>query len=325
MNITFANIESVVSEYLKIAPQSGEISRTVLTSVANDGIERISTGSIMDLRIIVIPVNNYHGMLPKGFKSVEQILYAKDPQKSCTREEIIEWTQDCFGSGCKLTITKECPKCHMSDACDCAIAPVIVTADGNWRNAHPGLAYEGTRHYNGEFSTATRKCPSSISMFDILPYSSNNFHLMKSQLNDDCKYPDTHCRDEYTIQSGRIETSFKTGEIILSYRSEPVDENGYLMIPDHPIAYRAVVSYMLERMALQEYTKTKTQGDRAFWGDMMQQADKDVKIARTQLEFPAPDEFEAFIKNHWTKMIPYYHAQRNLNRYSEDQYKPYTV
>ncbi len=325
MNITYANIESVVSEYLKLAPQLGEINRTMLTSVANDGIEKISTGSIMDLRIAVLPVENFHANLPKGYKAVEQILYRKEPKGHCTREEIIEWTQGCFGSGCKLKIIKECPKCHMSGPCDCAIAAVVVTADGNWIDAHPGLQYEGTRHYNGEFSTATKKCPQSISEFQILRYSTNNFHLMKSQTNDDCRLPSTSNRDEYMIQGGRIETSFKKGEILLSYRSEPVDENGYLMIPDHPIAYRAVTSYMLERMALQEYTKNKTQGDRAFWGDMSQQAERDVKIARTQLEFPSPDEFEAFIKNHWNKLIPNYHSEINLNRYKTDEYQPYTV
>ena len=325
MNLTFSNIESVLTEYLKLAPQYGEINRTMLLSAANDGIEKISTGSIMDLRIAVLPVENYHANTPKGFKAVEQVLYTKEPNATCTREEIIEWTQDCYGSGCKLRITKECPKCHMSGPCDCAIAAVVVTADGNWRDAHPGLQYEGTRHYNGEFSTATKKCPEAIQRFQILPYSTNYFHLLKSQTNEDCDLPELSCRDEYMVQGGRIETSFKKGELILSYRSEPVDDNGYLMIPDHPVAYRAVVSYMLERMALQEYTKTKTQGDRAFWGDMTQAADRDIKIARAQLEFPSPDEFEAFIKNHWTKMIPNYHSQTNLNRYKPDEYKPYKV
>lgn len=325
MNVDFASIKTVLSEYLKMDRSQGEINRTALLSIANDGIEKISTGSIYDNRIVVLPVENYHANVPTGYKSTIQILYRKNPTKPCRREEIVEWTQDCFGSGCKLIITKQCPKCHTDGPCDCAMAPVIVKADDDWRSSRPGLQVEGSPLYKGQFSTTTKKCPESISQFCILPYSTNNFHLLKSQTNEDCDLPSTSCRDEYMIQGGRIETSFKKGEIILSYLSEPLDEDGYLMIPNHPIAYTAVTSYMLAQTALQSYIMNKTHGDRVFWIDMSQTADRNIRIAKAQLEFPAPDEFEAFIKNHWRKMIPNYHGEYNLNRYKPDEYKPYTV
>lgn len=325
MTFEYTSIKSVITEYLKMNISQGEIDRTFLLSAANDGIEKISTGSIFENRVKVLPVQNYYASLPTGFKSAIQVLYRKKPAEPCRREDVVEWTQQCFGSGCKLIITKECPTCHMEGPCDCSSAAVIVQADNNWRNAHPGLQVEGHKQYKGEVSTDGRACNKTISEFQILPYSTNNFHLAKPETNDDCKTPITADRDEYSIANHRINTSFKEGEILISYLSEALDEDGYLMMPNHPVAYTAVVAHMMAQKALQDYGTQQTQGSRIFWIDMMQNAEKQIRIARSQLEFPSTDEFEAFIKNHWNKMVPNWHSEYNLNRYKPDEYQPYKV
>lgn len=81
--------------------------------------------------------------------------------------------------GCKLRITKECPKCHMSGPCDCAIAAVVVTADGNWRDAHPDYSMKEQDTIMANLVQLLRNVQKLIQRFQILPYSTNNFHLIE--------------------------------------------------------------------------------------------------------------------------------------------------
>lgn len=67
------------------------------------------------------------------------------------------------------------------------------------------------------------------------------------------------CQYEYTIvpKAGVLRFSFETGQIALSYSRQPVDEDGYPMIPDHESYESAMQSYCIYRKMSQRFYSNK--------------------------------------------------------------------
>ena len=320
----YINAKAVVTEYLKIASPDDEVNRTLLMGFVNDATDKIISSNVYDFRNIVLPITNYGAELPKGFASVRQALYKEDTKICTKREEVIEWTQEIYGTGCHYKITKECPKCKAVEPCNCGMAPVVIIPTHLWHANH-GEQFHGTMALKEEFTMGQKPSPRSFP-FRILHRTTNNFHTITTDLNDDCKYPSLSCRGEYSIRDGdRLITSFKEGEVLLAYKSKYIDEDGYLMVPDDVYAISAITSYVSERKAFSDYSRSRSQADRAFWSDMVQMAERDMKIARNKLNIPAQDKFEAWLDNHWKKYSKNNSDKYNLGRYKPDEYKPYTV
>lgn len=73
-------------------------------------------------------------------------------------------------------------------------------------------------------------------------------------IHDNC----VNCRDEYRIIRGEvIRTSFKEGQIAVSYYRQVLDENGYPMIPDHTSVLEAIVAYIDYKLAKREVYTNK--------------------------------------------------------------------
>lgn len=323
-NVTYTSVKSAVSAYLKQADPDDEVDRTRLKSWANTAAAELSHANIKDISVIALPVSNYGAQLPDNFFEPIQILFRKNVEKFCKREEVVEWTQKCFGSDCQLRIIKECPKCHMHTPCECGIPPVIIQADHHWNNLHSGQHFVNNKTFKGEAIIGNRydECKPKELEFNILHRTTNNFHSIKSDLNDDCKYPNYSCRDEYDIKEKRLVTSFKEGEVLVAYLSDKVDDDGYMMIVNDPIIMKAIVSSMMASEALRMYSRNRTQSDRIYWNDMTQLANYDMQKALLKISMPSFDKVKASIKNHWAKVIVNYNHAYNLGRYRPDEYNP---
>lgn len=322
--MTYQNLKSALTEFLKIYSSDDELTKTTYLSWANDSIEHYSNAQLYDIRVIPLTVKNYQAPLPDGFKGEIQLLYRKDCKIPSTRIEAIEWTQKMFGTDCNYIIKKECPKCSSNTSCTCGMAPITIIPDHLWQ-MNQSRDHYNTKAYVKEFSMGnTGKHPKRPSL-GILPLSTNNFHTISLDTNDDCRYPNLSNRDEYRIQNGKIITSFKEGEILLAYKSVHLDEDGYRLIPDHPYAYEATIAYIMERKAFSDYSKSKSQNDRMFWSDQLQLREASISKALSYLSIPSEAEFEAFIQNIWTKVTPNHSAKYNLNRHKRDEYNPYQI
>lgn len=319
----YVNLKQALNEYLKIADFEDEISRTKLMGFANDAVDKIISDNVYDLRVIVLPISNYGCELPNGFVRVEQALYKLTP--NCTqRREVIEWTQKIFGTDCHYKITKECPKCKSIDPCECGMAPVVIIPNHLWHMNYGEQVY-GAMSFREGYTSADRPVKKPQLEFQILHRTTNNFHTIKEDLNDNCNYPRPGCRHEYSIRDSRLITSFKDGEVLLSYKSKFLDDDGYLMVPDNVYAFEAITSYIAERNAFSNYHKYKTQSDRAFWFDMVQLSSKTIQVAKSKLNIPPQDEFEAWMKNHWRKFVRNTSSEYNFDGYKPDEYKPYSL
>lgn len=316
----FQSLKTALTEFLKIYSSDDELLKTVYLSWANDSVSEYSTYKVYDIRVMPLDIKNYQAVLPEGFYEEIQVLYTKQTECPTTRLEAIEWTQQIFGTDCKYVIKKECKGCSASTACECGSAPVIIVPDHLWQMNQSRNLYN-TTGYVREFSMAnTRYAKPRTQPLAILPLSTNNFHKINYDNLHDCKMPNLSTRDEYVINQDKIITSFKDGSIILAYQSEVLDEDGYRLIPDHPYAYEATTSYIMERKAFSDYSKNPNQTTRAFWSDMVSIRDKNVSRANSFFKVPTENEFDAIIKNVWSKVVPNHSHRYNLNRYKPDEY-----
>ena len=76
--MTYQNLKSALTEFLKIYSSDDELTKTTYLSWANDSIEHYSNAQLYDIRVIPRTVKNYQAPLPDGFKGEIQLLYRKD-------------------------------------------------------------------------------------------------------------------------------------------------------------------------------------------------------------------------------------------------------
>jgi hypothetical protein len=141
-------------------------------------------------------------------------------------------------------------------------------------------------------------------LMTTIPYGTSTF--MKSEDCIDCAEPAV--KDWYIIENGYIKTSFKSGEICVSYKAFPVDEDCYPMVPDD-VSYReAMFWYVFRQMLLGGYDKPTNKVDYNF-------ADQKWRYyctqARNSANYPDIDRYESFL-NQWVRLIP------NLNRHADN-------
>ena len=141
-------------------------------------------------------------------------------------------------------------------------------------------------------------------LMTVIPYGTSTF--MKSEDCEDCA--ETAHKDWYIIENGYIKTSFKSGNICVSYKGFPVDEECYPMVPDD-VSYReAMFWYVFKQMLLGGYDKPTNRIDYSF-------ADQKWRYycnqARNAANFPDIDRYESFM-NQWVRLIP------NINRHTDN-------
>ena len=110
----------------------------------------------------------------------------------------------------------------------------------------------------------------------------------------------------YTLENGYVKTSFKTGEVCLSYKSLPIDEDCYPLVPDD-ISFRdAMFWYIYKQMLLGGYMKMANKIDYAYADQKWQYY---CTQARNNANYPDIDRMESFM-NQWVRLIP------NINSHS---------
>lgn len=314
------SLHTVLEDYIDFSGHEGELDEPWVLKQANDAVERLVTDQQMDHRIEVIDIRDYKGPLPKYFRYVVQAAYRIDPPDCCTREQISQFTQKAFGTGCNLEINVICPKCK-TQTCDCQDRAVEVDVNRIYETAHPELFTRYMDHfYKSGGNTGRGIACFYDSRFHLMSKTSNQFFNVPWHV-DECLNLVTDCEIEYDIHMPNIIVNFPKGEVLLSYLGYQVDEQGYRMIPNVEIVFQAINYYIEERMAFRNYRLTKSQNDRIFWQQMLEMKDKMISRARSQLQIPDPDEWWQFVSNHWRKVIPYYKWERNLNRGVRDEFR----
>ena len=106
--------------------------------------------------------------------------------------------------------------------------------------------------------------------------------------------------DWYIIENGYIKTSFKTGEVCMSYMAFPIDEDCYPLVPDDISFKEAMFWYVYKKLILLGKNKGMNGIDYTF-------AEKQWKYyctqARNAANYPDLAKYTSFM-NQWVRLIP---------------------
>lgn len=314
MNTQLISVKAAVKEYLRLSGHQGELDKNDIIAWANDATSRIITDEQFIHKISLIEVRNYKAQLPTGFKTIVQAAYKQDEKCSDhLREEVVAFTDRQMG--CSLEVTLECPKCS-EDTDHCSKRDIIVNADRLWQNAHPEHKVAYMKHFFNYTNANGGKYSIYHPEFRLMKpatgsFANNDYHIGKcANLNVDCEI-------EYTISYPNIIVNFQEGTILLSYFSKPIDEDGYLMIPNEPVAIEAVAWYIQEKMLYRKYMEDFSQGTRIAWQQAMELREKFISRARAELQIPDYDVWNRFVKSFIHKIIPFYNYENELYRSSK--------
>ena len=105
----------------------------------------------------------------------------------------------------------------------------------------------------------------------------------------------------YTLKPGYINTNVKEGYIILSYRSIPLDEDGYPYIPDDPGFEDALYWYLTMKLLYPKWVLGQVRD--AVYFNARQSWNYYSKQAYGNSMMPDADMIDS-IKNTWNRLIP---------------------
>lgn len=315
------SIQTIIEDYIDSSGHEGELDEVLILKFANDAIERISSDEQLAHKIALLDVKNYQAQLPPDFKYVIQAAYRAHPTEKCTREQISQITQKVLGTDCELEININCHKCK-EESCSCSTPIVEVDVNRIWETAHPELYAKHMKHYYSHSNTVDRPCHMLSDQWVLMQYKSNHLHNIQFHIPH-CLNTTLDNEVAYEINKPNMTVNFEKGQVLLSYMGLITDSDGYRMIPDEPIAFRAINDYIEERLAFRAYRMSRQQNDRIFWQQMLEVKERSIARAREQLQIPDYDEFWAYVKQHWLKTRPDWEHEANLNRRRKQPHRRY--
>ena len=315
------SMNSIIEDYIALTGNT-KIEPNQLKRFGNNVLDRILPGEQFVQNLVLLEVEDYRAAIPTSLRYIQQAAYLdqSEDDKYVTREVVTQYAKKIYGSDCKLTVDVKCDPCSTLDPCKSEV--LTLNTDRVWDIANPNYSYEHVTGYIGGNSLSNSShggsCPSTLHpKFKLMRRTSNYYHNIPYHINE-CINVNVDSMVEYDINHPNIIVNFKKGQILLSFLGADTDENGYLMIPNVPIVYEAIIQGIEERLAYIDYRKSKEQKDRIFWQQALELKEKMVKRARSYLSTPSPDEWEMFIRNHWIKRVPNYKWEASHNKYTPD-------
>jgi len=307
---------NIIKEYLRTAPQNKDYRENDLRAFVNEAADRINSDEQMIPKIALIPVNNYKANLPDDFNTVIQAAYIIDGKEKMTRARVAQWTQGLLGTDCKLVTNVECPDCSEYE-CDCSTPVIEFTPDEIWKTSNPGFFTAYQKHFvRAGGNTGIGGGPlhkALLPKFGLMNYSTSSFFNVAYHVNN-CTNFNVDTKIEYIIERPNLVTNFKEGKVLLSYFGRPTDKQGYLMIPDNTASINAVKFYMMQQVALSQYTGSGENKYRVMWMDMMQLTEKWIARAISENQMPSDEEFDAFWSKFIHQQLPKWNARQDMYR-----------
>jgi hypothetical protein len=321
--IEFVSIKSAVLDWVD---DNGlgheEVNHPLLIKWAGDCVQWCSSQEQLKPRIGVFQIENSRLKLPADFKMLCQaasnVPYDEpcdckaDPENDCCsekkgavsmppktrREDLVQWVQGTMEKDCNLEINLNCPRCHTS-SCSCDTPLVEVDVDRIWEMAHPEIYYG---HYTriGRFGNGPGQNSPYASIytpkFRLMRYASNDFHRLRQVIGDCPNVNCDNCHKEFIISDGYLEVDFDKGEVLLSYLGKVLDEDGELMIPDHPDVHEAIINHLDYKWYRLQWKKEKDSAARAISQEAMQLREQHIGYAKDALDMPSYLKFKEYLE-----------------------------
>jgi hypothetical protein len=149
-----------------------------------------------------------------------------------------------------------------------------------------------------------------------------NGNLYPMRVSTDTTHVGYHCTDStdftedsditYKLNNGFIFTSFDEGEVVFVYQANPVDDDGYPMVPDNIKFIKACQSYIAQKVLM----KKQIQG-KSINPNVIMAIDQDTAwytaAADSSARMPTVDDMESW-KNNFIRLIPDVNSHRKAFR-----------
>lgn len=315
-------VKEIIDDFLDMSGETRDISPRVLKKFSHDCIELFLPAGQFDFGIVAGSLKNHKFPIPQGFHQIVQVAFKVDSSSRSLREKVVQWTQDIYGTDCKLIINLECPECGLSESsCNCSTPSIIVDVNRIYETANPQLQAQHFSHFYGYGGTTERPTSNIASEFRLISPSKSYFRNSNYHIPN-CLNLNLESEITYDIDRNGFIFNYPTGEVIISYLAHPMDKDGYRLIPDSVYATEAITKYIEEKLAYKRWRKTREQVDRAFYHDAFQMRKEAIKEAVNYFDSIDPKEFELFLRNHVWKVAPYWNHHQNLDNNQKDRYNP---
>jgi len=322
----YTSIKKVINDIAIKSGNKTDFNPGDILYMANGIAELIIPGDSFIEELCLIDIENYKGKLPSNFKYISQALYREDRDKECPTHIITDYAKKLYGTDCEVQVSLKCDPC--TDSCD--TKKIVMDTDYDYLTSNPQWAYNHSKFYYGNRNTNplfnTKYEKDVFKEFSLMKKTTNNFFNVPYHINE-CINFNEDCTVEYNIEFPNIVVNFKKGKVILAYIGVSIDDEGYRMIPDIEEVYDAIYYSIRERLLEQKFDNEPSQNNRIALQMGEKKAVAKRKIARAALSNLDPDEWEAFIRNHWIRTIPNYKWQAVGNRTVGDKeyFKRHTI
>ena len=320
MRVPHLTVDQLLTEYIDLVQHEGELDENYLKKCFSDGADRVSTYHQLTHYVEVLDVHDYKVKIPDNLKYVIQAACRVEPPAPASREVISKMTQKVLGSGCEIEISVKCPACN-NEPCSCDDRKIVeVDVNRIWENANPQVYTRYMQHFymhGGNTGRGTRSLYHND--FVLMRTAAGSFWNVPYHLNG-CLNLRVESNYEYRIDFPYMIVNFKEGEVLVGYMGSKVDKDGYLTVPNTPMAIQAVLHYALERVAWRRYFKDPSQKNRALWTDTQVLREKYIGRAKSELRMWSEDEFWDWVENHWRKMVPNRNFRENFGVNTPDTF-----
>lgn len=295
MHYTLIPSKDLLNDYIMRFHAEGKpLDESLFRAIADDVTYKIIGDQTKKFGIVYLDIKNFKSKLPKNFTKDLAAIFRFKP-KHFQHTEIVQMVQKIPGSKCDLEINLKCPSCKQ-ERCNCGKVIVDLDADRIWRMANPEYTAAASKFYSDSFNSIfpkhNRVCDNG---FKRMYPTTNNWFNINYYIGDCERIIDTTVI-EYKIINGEIITNFEEGQVVLAYLGDHLDEEGYRLVPNNPLAVEAITTSVKLSELEKRYYNELTPDLRQAVDRLTQDSRYKIARARTELNFPSYTELIAAIQ-----------------------------
>jgi len=242
--IRLTSIDRIISGLYRDMKPVIELNENDLIEWIGEALEQIGAYAQYEEKITYLAVEDYKFSVPCGLHKIIQIGYkVSDGSPSQTGMYVT-----CDDSTCT-----SCDDVTPCDGCDPAECEDLCTNAAQLvQNAELWLEYYKPNNI--------RYTPYYYQNFRPMRLAAGPFTKARAILCSGCDNISANCEEEYSIDHPYIRTSFKCGYVCMAYIAQPLDDNGFPMIPDEVSYVEAVKRYLIYKIRYPEYIRGQLPG-----------------------------------------------------------------
>lgn len=325
--MNYKNINTVINDYLNLTQYNGYISRSDMKYKANRLLKKLVDVEHSVHKIEIIDIEDYKIPKPDEFQKLIQIGY-KDDECSTDIKEVKDHVEK---GECGMFLQNTCDKCNLDynngkcekcgevdnyDNCDkcserrschCNSQKVVVNYDRLKDLSNPQYRYGHMNWFYRYGGLGAGDIPVSgyHDGFQLIKCSSDPYFSIESHIKGCVNLlPITsQCETEYRIEPEVIRFNKKSGQVLLVYLANPTDDEGYMLVPDHPAVYDSIKWFIEEEFRYAQWANGDPSAN-ALYKNAYQRKIEAMGIARAALRQQSFTEMWKELGKYYGKIMP---------------------